>query len=192
MRACRRSCCGPDCRSGSVARVVPVDVAYGGAFYAIADGEAAGAAIRQGQLESLRAVGAALAAGVEAASDVVHPADPGMRGIGGTLFTGAPDRAGAHLRSATVFAGGRLGRSPGGTGTAALLAVLDDMGLLAGAGRFVHEGIAGATFTGAVAGRVEVGGLPAVQPRVEGAAWITGESELVIDDDDPLRDGFVL
>ena len=175
------------------ARVVPVDVAYGGAFYAIADGEAAGAAIRrQGQLESLRAVGAALAAGVEAAIDVVHPADPGMRGIGGTLFTGAPDRAGAHLRSATVFAGGRLGRSPGGTGTAALLAVLDDMGLLAGAGRFVHEGIAGATFTGAVAGRVEVGGLPAVQPRVEGAAWITGEAELVIDDDDPLRDGFVL
>ena len=62
----------------------------------------------------------------------------------------------------------------------------------AGAGRFVHEGIAGATFTGAVTGRVEVGGLPAVRPRVEGAAWITGESELVIDDDDPLRDGFVL
>ena len=174
------------------ARVVPVDVAFGGAFYAIVDGEAAGAAIRQGQLEPLRALGAVLAAAVEAAIDVVHPADPGMRGISGTVFTGAPDRAGAHLRSTTVFAGGRLGRSPGGTGTAALLAVLDAMGLLAGAGRLVHEGIAGTTFTAAVAGRAVVGGLPAVWPRVEGDAWITGEQELVIDDADPLRDGFVL
>ena len=50
----------------------------------------------------------------------------------------------------------------------------------------------GATFAAAVAGRTEVGGLPAILPRVEGAAWITGESELVIDDDDPLRDGYVL
>ena len=174
------------------ARVVPVDVAFGGVFHAIVDGEAAGAAIRPGQLERLAALGAALATAVEAAIDVVHPADPGLRGISGTVFTGAPDRAEAHLRSATVFAGGRLARAPGGTGTAALLAVLDAMGLLAGAGRFVHEGIAGATFTAAVAGRAEVGGLPAILPRVEGAAWITGESELVIDDDDPLRDGFVL
>ena len=50
----------------------------------------------------------------------------------------------------------------------------------------------GATFAAAVAGCTEVGCLPAILPRVEGAAWITGESELVIDDDDPLRDGFVL
>ncbi len=62
----------------------------------------------------------------------------------------------------------------------------------AAAGRFVHEGIAGATFAATVAGRTAVGGLPAVRPRVEGAVWITGEQELVIDDDDPLRDGFVL
>lgn len=174
------------------ARVVPVDVAFGGAFYAIVDGEAAGAAVRRGRLEPLRALAAALVAGVEAAIDVVHPVDPGMRGISGTLFTGAPERADAHLRSATVFGGGRLGRSPGGTGTAALLAVLDAMGLLAGAGRLVHEGIAGTTFTAAVAGRAVVGGLPTVWPRVEGDAWITGEQELVIDDADPLRDGYVL
>ena len=62
----------------------------------------------------------------------------------------------------------------------------------AAAGRFVHEGVAGAIFTAAVADRAEVGGLPAVRPRVAGAAWITGESVLVIDDDDPLRDGYVL
>ena len=98
------------------ARVVPVDVAFGGVFHAIVDGEAAGAAIRPGQLERLAALGAALATAVEAAIDVVHPADPGLRGISGTVFTGAPDRAEAHLRSATVFAGGRLARAPGGTG----------------------------------------------------------------------------
>ena len=45
---------------------------------------------------------------------------------------------------------------------------------------------------GSVVERTTVGELPAIVPRIEGSAWITGEHEFLIDDDDPFRDGFSL
>ena len=72
-------------------RVVPVDVAFGGAFYAIVDGEAAGVPIRREELARLRALGGEIRDRVDKAVDVVHPTDPRLRGIYGTIFTGPPD-----------------------------------------------------------------------------------------------------
>ena len=80
-------------------RVVPVDVAFGGAFYAIVDGEAAGVPIRGEELGRLRALGGLIRDRIDKAVDVVHPADARLRGIYGTIFTGPPDAEGAHLRT---------------------------------------------------------------------------------------------
>ena len=57
---------------------------------------------------------------------------------------------------------------------------------------FVSESLIGTSFSGSVVDRTTVGELPAIVPRIEGSAWITGEHEFVIDDADPLRDGFSL
>ncbi len=173
-------------------RVVPVDVAFGGAFYAIVDGEAAGVPIRREELARLRVLGGEIRDRADKAVDVVHPADRRLRGIYGTIFTGPPDAEGAHLRNVTVFADAQVDRSPCGTGTSAVMAVLDAMGLLDPAGRFVHESLIGTTFSGTVEDRTTVGDLPAIVPRIEGRAWITGRHEFELDDDDPLRDGFLL
>lgn len=173
-------------------RVVPVDVAFGGAFYAIVDGEAAGIPVRGGALGRLRALGGLIRDRVDRAVDVVHPVDARLRGIYGTIFTGPPDAEGSHLRNVTVFADAQVDRSPCGTGTAAVMAVVDAMGLLDPGGRFVNESLIGTTFSGTVEERTAVGELPAIVPRIEGRAWITGRHEFVIDDEDPLRDGFLL
>ena len=173
-------------------RVVPVDVAFGGAFYAIVDGESAGVPIRREALGRLRALGGLIRDRIDKALDVVHPGDARLRGIYGTIFTGPPDGEGAHLRNVTVFADAQVDRSPCGTGTSAVMAVVDAMGLLDPGGRFVHESLIGTTFAGTVEDRTSVGELPAIVPRIEGSAWITGHHEFVIDDDDPLRDGFLL
>ena len=77
--------------------------------------------------------------------------DARLKDIHGTIFTGAP-RAAADLRSATVLDGEVLRRSPGVTGTAALMAVLDAMGLDEG-NRFTHEGVIGTTLHGSVVSR---------------------------------------
>jgi proline racemase len=70
-----------------------------------------------------------------------------LKGIQGTIFTGAP-RAESDLRSATVVDGEVLRRSPGVTGTAAIIAVLDAMGLVVDDAPFRHEGILGTTLAG--------------------------------------------
>ena len=170
-------------------RTLRVDVAFGGAFYAIVDAESAGLPILAARLAELRALGMAIAREVERLRRVVHPIDEGLSGIYGTIFTGPPQGE-ADLRNVTVFADAEVDRSPCGTGTAAVMAVLSEMGVLMDDSSFVHESIVGTTFTGRVTGRTRVGEREAIVPAIEGSAWVTGEHAFHIDGDDPLKAGF--
>jgi proline racemase len=172
-------------------REVRVDVAFGGAFYAIADVEAAGLAIDPRRLPELRRAGMAIRDAAEAAIRVEHPLDPALRGLYGTIFTG-PSTGGADLRNVTVFADAEVDRSPCGTGTSAVMAVLAAMGLLAPGATFTHESIVSTIFRGRILCDTLVGDLPAIVPEIEGSAWITGEHTFLVDDRDPLRGGFRL
>ena len=172
-------------------RTFTADVSFGGAFYAIVDAEAAGLSIDVAKLPELKRLGMAIARDVERQMTVVHPLEPGLTGIYGTIFTAPPLAEGAHLRNVTVFADAEVDRSPCGTGTAAVMAVLDEMGVLgAGDGRFVHESLIGTCFEGRVVSRARVGDFPAIVPSIGGSAWITGEHTFLVDADDPLRAGF--
>ena len=173
-------------------REVSVDVAFGGAFYAIVDAESAGLPVRAEYLSDLRRAGMAIKHAVEAAVQVAHPEEPGLNGIYGTIFTGPPSSETAHLRNVTIFAEAEVDRSPCGTGTCAVMAVLAAMGLLGPDQPFVHESIIGTSFHGRVVGETTVGEYPAILPEIEGEAYITGENVFLIDERDPLRHGFRL
>ncbi len=172
------------------ARDLRVDVAFGGAFYAIVDSEAAGVPLRTTHLSRLRELGQEVKAAVESRLTVVHPTEEKISGVYGTIFTGPPDSVDADLRNVTVFADGQVDRSPCGSGTAAVMAVLDAMGLLSEEQSFVSESLLGTRFLGWLEHRTEVAERPAIVPRIKGSAWITGEHEFWIDDDDPLKEGF--
>ena len=129
---------------------------------------------------------------VERVRRVVHPNDPGLEGIYGTIFTAPSQLPDAHLRNVTIFADAEVDRSPCGTGTAAVMAVLNEMGLLQDDVPFVHESIVGTTFRGRVLSRTQVGEFSAIVPEIEGSAWITGEHTFLVDERDPLRAGFRL
>lgn len=109
---------------------------------------------------------------------VQHPIDAGVKDVHGTIFTGAA-RGAADLRSATVLSREVLRRSPGVTGTAALMAVLDAMGLLTDDRRFIHEGVLGTTLQGRIPRRSQIGEIAAGVPVIEGSASITGFHEFV-------------
>jgi proline racemase len=173
-------------------REIRADVAFGGAFYAIVDAESAGLAVRPEHLVELKRTGMAIKHAVDAAVRVVHPEAPGLHGIYGTIFTGPPSADDAHLRNVTIFAEAEVDRSPCGTGTCAVMAVLAAMGLLGAEQTFVHESIIGTRFRGRIAGETMVGDVPAIVPELEGEAYITGESVFAIDESDPLRHGFRL
>jgi proline racemase len=173
-------------------RTFTADVAFGGAFYAIVDAESAGLGMTSDRLVDLRQAGMAIKEAIEATVKVVHPEEPGLTGIYGTIFTGPASRADAHLRNVTVFAEAEVDRSPCGTGTCAVLSVLDAMGLTSPDEAFVHESVIGTVFRARAVGRTEVGGHPAIIPELSGDAWITGEHTFLVDPRDPLRDGFRL
>jgi proline racemase len=171
-------------------RQIRVDVAFGGAFYAIVDSEAVGLPIDPAHLPELRRVGMEIKDAIESVHEITHPLERGLHGIYGTIFTGPPSDDRADLRNVTVFADAEVDRSPCGTGTAAVMAVVDAMGLLSDAKPFVHESLIGTRFTGRVSARTAVGDLEAIVPEIEGSAWITGEHTFLVDDDDPLKEGF--
>ncbi|MBI1873619.1 MAG: proline racemase family protein [Acidobacteria bacterium] len=173
-------------------RQIRADVAFGGAFYAVVDSESAGLPLDRSRLTDLRRVGMEIKKGIESAHSIVHPGDPGLNGIYGTIFTGPPQSAAADLRNVTVFADAEVDRSPCGTGTCAVMAILDAMGLLSPDRPFVHESIVGSTFRGRVVQKTKVADYDAIVPEVEGSAWITGEHTFLIDEKDPFREGFRL
>jgi proline racemase len=182
-------------------RAIRADVAFGGAFYAIVDSEAVGIPISPERLTDLRSAGMEIKHAIEKAVKVEHPLEPQLKGIYGTIFTGAPSAEGADLRNVTIFADAEVDRSPCGTGTAAVMAVLSAMGMLTGPDQvFTHESIIGTLFRGRVAGTTELAipnsqlptpnVLSAIIPEIEGEAYITGENTFLIDERDPLRHGF--
>jgi proline racemase len=171
------------------ARDLRVDVAFGGAYYAIVDTEAIGIPLSGARLPDLRRLGADIRRAIDASAAVEHPTAPSAGGIAGVIFTGPPNDPEAHLRNVMVTGQGAADRSPGGTGTSAVMAVLDAMGLLPEDQPFVHEGLAGTLFRGRAVRRTAVGDFPAVITEIEGSAWITGQHTFEIDDDDPLREG---
>jgi len=174
------------------ARELRADVAFGGCFYAIADTEAIGVPLNGARLPDLRRLGIEIRASINATGGIVHPLDENLATVAGVIFTGPPQDPEAHLRNVTVFADGAVDRSPCATGTSAVMAVLDAMGLLQDDQPFVHESVIGTLHRGRVARRTQVGEYAAIVTEVEGTAWLVGEHRLYVDEDDPLKDGFCL
>jgi proline racemase len=171
-------------------RRVRADVAFGGAFYAIVDSEAAGLPIDAAHVPELRRAGMEIKGAIDAAHPIVHPLEPRLQGMHGTIFTSPPHDDRADLRTAAVFATGAVDRSPSGTGAAAILAVLDAMGLVGEDRPFVCESVIGTRLAVRVAGRTAVGDYEAIVPEIEGSAWIVGEHTFFVDEADPLARGF--
>ena len=105
------------------------------------------------------------------------------------MFSGPARDPEAHLRTVLVTADGAVDWSPGGSATAAVMAVLDAMGLVGDAPSFTHEGLSGAQLTGRVVSRQMVEERPALVVEVAARAWPTGEQAWILDHDDPFHQG---
>jgi proline racemase len=173
---------------------VHVTVAFGGAIYATLPAAALDLAVKPEHLGDLIAVGREIKWALNDSEHAVHPSDPRLNGIYGTIwFDELGDSDGqVRQRNVTVFADGEVDRSPCGSGTCARLAVLHADGRLPQGAVLRHESIVGSLFTGTVLDTVDVGGRPAVVPQVTGVAYRTGEHVFSIDPHDSLVPGFVL
>ncbi|MFI5261208.1 MAG: proline racemase family protein [Candidatus Limnocylindrales bacterium] len=180
-------------------RPLAVDIGFGGAYYGIVDAAAMGLRVVPAQTEALTRAGAAITELLRRDHVPTHPTDPDLGFIYGTIIVDgepatAPDgrAADADMRNVTVFADVEVDRSPCGSGTSALLAQAATRGSLRVGDTVRNASLTGAIFEGRLDGPARIGAEPAWQTSVAGTAYVTGYATYVVDERDPLGDGFLL
>ncbi len=171
---------------------VRADVSYGGAFYALVDATDLGVEILAENAATLTRLGMEIKRAVDREIEVVHPEEPELRGIYGTIISEPPLTATGDGRNITIYAEGAVDRSPCGTGTSAKLASLYADGRISRDQPYVHESVIGTTFTGRVLGETAVGPYPAVETEIAGRGFLTGFQQFVVDPEDATAGGFLV
>ncbi|HWX29430.1 MAG TPA: proline racemase family protein [Steroidobacteraceae bacterium] len=94
------------------------------------------------------------------------------------------ERPGAHSKNFVLCPGKAYDRSPCGTGTSAKLACLAADGKLQEGAAWVQESVIGSTFTGRYRWQDRAKGE--IVPTITGKAYVTGETVLRLDPEDPF------
>jgi trans-L-3-hydroxyproline dehydratase len=177
---------------------VTLDVAYGGAFYAVVAADAIGVELDVTPLATLVERADAVTRAARAAAPLVHPDADDLAFLYGTIVVDVPDALAPPVsRNVCVFADRQVDRSPTGSGVTARMALRYARGSVAAGVRQRFAGITGEEFTAEVvaehpAGQHAPEGIASVEVEVAGRAYRTGTSSFTFDDADPLRSGFLL
>jgi proline racemase len=180
-------------------RALSVHLAFGGAYYGIVDAADLGLRVVPEQASELRDAGAAITDELRRDHTPTHPLEPSLGFVYGTIIVDSdpatsPDGRArdATIRNVTVFADAEVDRSPCGSGTSALLAARHALDASDVGDEIVNAGITGEAFIARVEGTAPIGDRDGVITSVQGRAFITGRHTFLVDERDPLADGFLL
>jgi 4-hydroxyproline epimerase len=168
------------------------DVAYGGNFYAIIDPQENFKGIEHFTASQIIAWSQVIRKRINEKHTFVHPLDPTINGCSHILWAGATLDPTSTARNAVFYGDKAIDRSPCGTGTSARMAQWHAKGKLQKGDVFIHESIIGSKFTGKVEEVIQLNGMDAIIPSVEGWAKVYGYNTIKIDDDDPYAHGFLV
>ncbi|MEM7273896.1 MAG: proline racemase family protein [Actinomycetota bacterium] len=179
---------------------IPVDISFGGAFYASVALDGTDLAPAVEDLGHLVDLARELRTGLVDHPAAAHAVDDRLSGVYGVIFhqdlgpdtPDDPDGIAVRQRNVTVFADGEIDRSPCGSGTSARLAALVAAGRLRTDQRLANDGVAGGTFDGRVEACTDHEGRTLVATSVAGAAYATGRATFQLDPRDPIGLGFQL
>ena len=166
--------------------LIEVGIAYGGNFFAIVPAEAFGIKISLDNMSRIREVGRLIKRTVNEQLKVRHPLREDISGVDIVTFYGPPTHPQATYKNVHVFGDGQVDRSPGGTGTSALLAYLIAKGEIGSQESVVAEGIAGGLFQGRVVESWKENGVVYHTPDISGRAYLTGIHHFILDPQDPV------
>ncbi len=169
-----------------------VDVAFGGNVFAILDAAQVGMPLRADTTGVLADLGCQIREAINQQHRIQHPTNPSLTGVQIVTFRAPATNPKARYLNTHVLAAGSVDRSPGGTGTSAVMAALHAKGELQINEEIIAEGIAGGFFKGRLLSKAELNGMPAVIPEITGPAVLTGMHQFFIDPADPLRSDLFL
>ena len=172
--------------------MIKYDLAFGGAFYAFVDVAQLDLDCKSEYQNQLIETGMKIKHAVMDSVEMVHPLELDMNFLYGTIFTGVSKDPNHHSRNVCIFAEGEVDRSPTGTGVSARAAILHAKGEIKVGESTIIESIIGSTFSVKVVATTTFGHYDAVIPEVSGNAYITGKNTFWINQEDPLKNGFIL
>lgn len=172
---------------------VVFDIAYGGAFYALADCGQFGLNFDDKSMRGFVEVASKLTEAIKRQVELVHPEHDDLAFLYGTILTDGYDTwSDQPTKNICVFANAQVDRSPTGSGVTARLAAMHAKGQIGIGQKRIFESIIGTRFEGWVEREAVAGDLPAIVAGVKGNAYYFGEARFVVEDDDPLGGGFFI
>ncbi|MER8979555.1 MULTISPECIES: proline racemase family protein [unclassified Mesorhizobium] len=169
------------------------DVAYGGAFYALADCHQFGLEFGRSRVRDFVDAATALTDRLKAELPLSHPDHADLAFLYGTILTDGRDAFSSEVtKNICVFAEAEVDRSPTGSGVTARLAAMHAKGEIAIGQTRMFESIAGSRFSGSVVRTAKAGPHEAIIARVGGRAYYSGRAEFIVEADDELGRGFLL
>ncbi len=120
-----------------------------------------------------------------------HPEHPELNTLDLVTFYTKPSVKDGDTRHWNVFGPKQSCRSPAGTCTNARMAVLYAKGELKLGDEFVAESTISTFHRGRILEELKIGEYRGILPEVSATAYIVAFNQMVIDPEDPLKDGFL-
>lgn len=174
------------------AGTVLVDIAYGGAFYAILPASRLGLDLMKTPTNRLIECATSITDTLRKTAEIKHPDSEDLSFLYGTIIT---DEAGPNdpTYNLCVFADGQVDRSPTGSGVSARLARDHARGYAStSSSPRLFYGPTGLGFSGKIVKEHLNDGRIVITTRVSGSSSFIGKAIFGFEDDDPLAFGFQL
>uniref|UniRef100_UPI00398E470F trans-L-3-hydroxyproline dehydratase isoform X2 n=1 Tax=Pristiophorus japonicus TaxID=55135 RepID=UPI00398E470F len=173
---------------------IVVDVAYGGAFYAFVNADRFGLDVCSSRTRDLVDAAVVVTNAVKAQVKLHHPDSEDLAFLYGTILIDGKDAFSEEpTANICVFADAQVDRSPCGSGVTARIALQYQKGLiLLNQTRTFQSGPTSSLFTAKAVEETICGDYQAVIVEVSGQAHYTGTANFYVEDDDSLKDGFLL
>lgn len=172
---------------------VTADLAWGGNYFGIIDCRGIGLRIGPDTGSELSRLGVLAREILREKVKLQHPTQSHINNLNFVTFWHEPTLPGAFYKCVHVFSAGQLDRSPGGTGTSAMMAMFEARDRLKIGQTIRSEGLLGTgTFEGCLIGTTDLNGTRAVRPTVKGTAGLLGTARWLIDRTDPVSAGFLV
>lgn len=171
---------------------VEADIAYGGLWYAFIDADSIGLKPTLENKDHWIPLGWKIRNHIADKIKVDHPEYPELNILDLVTFYTKPSKDEYTSRHWNVFGPKQTCRSPAGTCTNARMAAMYGKGEIKPGDEVKFESTISTVMVGRIAEEKKVGKYDAIVPNVMATAYVTGFMQVVIDPDDPLKDGFLL
>jgi len=171
-------------------QTIQAAVVFCGVFFLLIDTSQIGKPASQDNLLYFVEMGKALLQNANLRVSVQHPTIASMHNIALALFYDS--RVDGGFRDIVINRTGGIDRSPCGAGSGALAIYQHTLGNIQAGEKLIIEGVIGTCFNAEISQIEKVGNYSGAIPKISGCAWITGFHHFVMEENDPLMEGFIL